>query len=90
MNKPLLAVGAVALAVAAFASPYASDAPDGLERTAHDLAFGDRATDGVAPLADYALPGVDDERIATGGAGAVGALLAFGAAVGVGALLKRT
>ena len=82
------AVGAlaVALVLAFVVSPFASSAPDGLERVAADEALDTGATahaleDG--PLADYAVSGIDHERLSTGVAGVIGVLVTF--AVGTGA-----
>jgi cobalt/nickel transport system permease protein len=63
-------------------SPLASANPDGLEWVAEQAGFLERAK---APafhlLSDYALPGVSSAATATILAGAVGALLVFGAAL---------
>jgi hypothetical protein len=85
----ILAVAA-AVGLATAASPFASSSPDGLEKVAADQAFLER---GEAPettvLADYAIPGVDDERVATGLAGFAGTLLVFTAGSGVALLVRR-
>jgi hypothetical protein len=71
----LFCVLALALAVglATAVSPYASSAPDGLERVAADKAFLDQgrlhAVQEDAPIPDYSFPGVENERVATGLAG---------------------
>lgn len=83
----LLTVG-IAFAV----SPFASSEPDGLERVALDEGFDTTAEDHAladTPTADYALEGVDDDRVATGAAGAIGVAATF--AVGGGAfwLMRR-
>jgi PDGLE domain len=81
---------AVAIGLGTAASPFASSSPDGLERVAEDKAFID---DGrlapiqeESPVPDYAFPGIDDPRVATGLAGFAGTLvvfaLGFGLAVG--------
>ena len=43
----------------------------------------------AAPIADYAFPGVDDERLATGLAGFTGTLLVFALGFGVVKLARR-
>jgi hypothetical protein len=76
----------VALALGVLASPFASTAPDGLERVAADQGFDAAAADhalGQSPVADYEVRGVADERVATGAAGLAGVLLTFGLGVGV-------
>jgi hypothetical protein len=74
---------AVAIGLATAVSPYASSSPDGLEKVAGDKAFLDQgrlhSIQEDSPVPDYAFPGVDDPRVATGLAGFAGTLLVFGA-----------
>jgi hypothetical protein len=83
---------AVAVGLATALSPFASSSPDGLERVAADKAFiedGRLATiQEDAPIPDYAFPGVENERAATGLAGFLGTLLVFGRGDGVAALAR--
>ncbi|MBI4828052.1 MAG: PDGLE domain-containing protein [Nitrospinae bacterium] len=85
----IIALGA-SLGIAVFLSPFASEAPDGLERVAEDLKFIDRAISGplqgAAPMPDYAIPRVTGPAAGMA-AGAVGALAAFAGAAGAGRLL---
>jgi hypothetical protein len=74
---------ALAIGLATAASPFASSAPDGLNRIAADKAFAARADAHHAPVAGYAAPGVADGRVAKGVAGFAGTLLVFGLGVGV-------
>ena len=81
---------AIAVGLATAISPFASASPDGLERVATDKAFID---DGKlapiqedAPVPDYAFPGIENERVATGLAGFFGTLLVFGIGFGIAAL----
>jgi PDGLE domain len=88
----LFTIPALALAVglATAASPFASASPDGLERVAEDKAFLDRGeAQEASALDDYAIPGVSDERMATGLAGFAGTLVVFGAAYGVAVVARR-
>ena len=84
---------AVAVGLATAASPFASSSPDGLERVAGDTGFaGDGRLHTVqdeSPIPDYAMPGIDDPRVATGLAGFTGTLVVFGLAYGAGAVLRR-
>jgi hypothetical protein len=80
---------AVAVGLAAAASPYASSSPDGLEKVAGDRAFLDRAVQKDSPAPDYAFPGVDDSRVATGLAGFAGTLVVFGFGFGIAAVARR-
>ena len=82
----------VALIVAAVLSPFASSSPDGLEKVAEDLGFlhkGEGEPVLIAPVPDYAMPGVKNESVATAAAGIVGTLLTFGAAYGLAKVVKR-
>jgi len=85
----LLAGIALALVVVLF-SPLASGHPDGLERVAEDKGFIEHAKD--APyeiLPDYTIPGIEDERVTTILAGAVGVLVVAAFTYGVGLMLRR-
>lgn len=79
----------IAAVIAAGVAPFASQAPDGLEKVAEDQGFHEES--GAAPVwrfalfPDYAAPGVHNEVLATGLAGLAGALATFGAAL---ALMK--
>lgn len=90
VKKNVLLGIAIALAVAAFLSPFASSSPDGLERVAKDLGFlhlseGKELLHTVMP--DYKFPGIAQERVATALAGIIGTLLAFAAIYTVGKML---
>ena len=65
------------IGLATAVSPFASSAPDGLNRVAADQGFAARGRRQDAPVAGYAFPGVDDERLATGLAGFAGTLVVF-------------
>ena len=82
----------LALALAVFVAPFASSAPDGLERVARDKGFASKL-DGEpvgppAPMPGYAAPGVKHSRLSTALAGVAGVLLVFGAAFGVGWVVR--
>lgn len=75
-----LVLGGVVLAVglALFAAPFASELPDGLEAFAEKAGFADRAGAAApAPMPDYQVPGLRWAMLATGLAGAIGTLAAF-------------
>ena len=84
---------AVAVGLATAVSPYASSSPDGLEKVAGDKAFLDQgrlhSVQEDSPVPDYAFPGVDDPRVATGLAGFVGTLLVFGLGYGLVVVARR-
>ena len=82
-------VVAVAVGLATAVSPFASASPDGLERVAEDHNFLAAAESREGPVTDYAFPGIEDERLATGVAGFVGTLVTLAAGWGLVALLRR-
>ncbi len=84
---------ALAIGLALFASPYASSAPDGLNKVAESKGFLDdgrlhRFQDS-SPIPGYAFPGIDDPRIAKGLAGFVGTLLVASLSTGVLLFVRR-
>ena len=92
MTMRLFTIVAVALAIglAAAASPFASSSPDGLERVAEDQAFATAAkAPQESPIPDYALPGIGDERLATGLAGFAGTLIVLTAGYGLASVARR-
>ena len=84
---------AVAVALGTAFSPFASGSPDGLEKVAEEQGFLDRgrlaAVQEEAPAPDYAFPGVEDPRVATGLAGFAGTLGVFLLGAGVVAVVRR-
>jgi cobalt/nickel transport protein len=84
---------AVALAIAAFVAPFASSAPDGLEKFAAEQGLEERAGDTAgwtrAPLPDYRVKGIRSECVATALAGVAGTLAVFGIAFGLAKVLGR-
>lgn len=78
-SRTFLVVGLlVTLLVAGVGSYYASASPDGLERVAEQVGFGDQAREPATadgPLAGYETTGVEDGRISGGLAGVVGSLV---------------
>jgi hypothetical protein len=84
---------ALSVGLAVAVSPYASASPDGLEKVADEKGFLENgrlhAVQAESPIPDYAFPGIEDERLATGTAGFVGTLLVFAIAVVLGGLARR-
>jgi cobalt/nickel transport system permease protein len=74
---PAVGLLVVALAIAAFAAPFASPLPDALEAVAHRLGFA-AAARGLwpAPAPDYALPWLAAGRASAAITGLVGSLVA--------------
>jgi cobalt/nickel transport system permease protein len=85
----------VALAVAVFLAPIASEWDDGLEFVSNKLGIL-AETEGppkvVSPMPDYKLwiAGADHVKVATAAAGVVGTLVVFGVALGMARLLPRS
>jgi cobalt/nickel transport system permease protein len=76
--------GLVISLAAVLLSPWASGSPDGLERVAEEKGFLDRGEDPAYEiLPDYTVPLVENQVLTTILAGAVGVLIAFGAAYGL-------
>jgi hypothetical protein len=74
----------------AIISPIASASPDGLERVAEDHEFsGKAAASSFSVIPDYALPGIENEAVATILAGILGTLILFGMGFGIASLLKK-
>jgi cobalt/nickel transport system permease protein len=84
---------ALAVGLATAVSPFASPNPDGLEKVAEQKAFLDQGElAGIqedSPIPDYAFPGVENERVATGMAGFVGTLAVFAVGLGLAWLVRR-
>ena len=81
----------VGLGLAVLISPFASSAPDGLEKVAAEEGFDEAATEhelASGPMADYAVAGIEQERVSTGVAGLVGTLVTFGIGLGLFAALR--
>jgi len=83
----------VATALAVFIAPFASGAPDGLERVAVDEGFetaaaGQPAWD-LSPLGDYRFPWISDERAATAAAGLTGTIMLFAVVLLIGRTVGR-
>jgi PDGLE domain len=84
---------AVAVGPATAVSPFASSSPDGLEKVAekkdflHDGRLHSVQND--SPIPDYAFPGIDNARVATGVAGFVGVLAVFALGYALAFVLRR-
>lgn len=91
VSKLILYGSLVAFGLALLTSPFASPWPDGLERVAEDKGFADRGYVQYfrAPIPDYLLPGVRNEKTATALAGGLGTAGMLGAGYGLGLVLKR-
>ena len=80
----------ITLGLAIFVSPYACSWPDGLDKVAEKFGFAGRAATLIkAWIPEYKMPGISSAGIATAVAGAIGTLLMFGLACGIGRMLVR-
>ena len=82
----------VAIGLALVVSGFASSSPDGLEKVAKDKGFLETARDHLfadGPLADYAVKGIDNERLSTGLSGLIGVLVTFGVGWALFALVRK-
>jgi cobalt/nickel transport protein len=92
-NKRLWIFAGAALALAivlgVVVSPFASKSPDGLDKTANEKGFAKKAEEARpawthSPMADYAVPGVKNEKASTSLSGLFGVLITLAAALVIG------
>jgi len=77
-TRGLMARGLIAaVAVAGLLAPWASSAPDGLDRVAEDLQFATLATSSWALAPEYSVPGVGWPALAVALAGIAGVVFVF-------------
>lgn len=82
----------IALFMACVLSLFASPEPDGLERVAEDYGFAEKAEGQEvlqAPIPDYTIPGIEDEKVATALAGLIGVLIILVVTFGWAKILKN-
>jgi cobalt/nickel transport system permease protein len=79
----------IALAVAVFLGPFASEQPDGLEFVGAKLGFLNESP-AHAPMLDYQFPGLNQVRLATAVAGLIGTLAVFGLGWGMSRVLSQS
>ncbi|MDE2686948.1 MAG: energy-coupling factor ABC transporter permease [Chloroflexota bacterium] len=87
-------VGYIIAVAVTLLAPFASGSPDGLERVAEDAGFIERAQDApYAIIADYVVPGIQNEGVATILAGIIGVTIIYalvaGGVYGLYALYRR-
>lgn len=84
----------ISLLLALFLSPFASPNPDGLEKMAEKMGFSEKGKDWkfwqYAPLRDYTIPWIKNEKISKVLSGTIGTLAIFLATVGIGRLIKKS
>jgi cobalt/nickel transport system permease protein len=81
----------IALAVAVFLAPFASEHPDGLEWVGGQIGFLKEEPSVIpAPLAEYQMPGLGDHvKAATAIAGLAGTLVVFAVGLGLARIFSR-
>ena len=83
MNIRWWVVGYVIAVAVTLLAPLASGSPDGLERVAEDAGFIERAQDApYAIIADYVVPGIQNEGLATILAGVIGVTIIYALVAG--------
>lgn len=83
MNIRWWVVGYVIAVAVTLLAPLASGSPDGLERVAEDAGFIERAQDApYAIIADYVVPGIQNEGLATILAGVIGVTVIYALVAG--------
>ena len=76
-------VGYIIAVAVTLLAPLASGSPDGLERVAEDTGFIERAQDApYAIIADYVVPGIQNEGVATILAGIIGVTIIYALVAG--------
>ena len=84
----------IAFLMALFLSPFASTSPDGLEKVGLEMGFAEKGGEGTlwkhAPLRDYAIPWIKNEKISIAISGLIGTLGIFLIAFGIGKLMHKT
>jgi len=83
----------VALLVALFLSPFASTSPDGLEKVAEMRRFSEEGERWKfwkhAPLSNYSLPWIKNEKASTALSGLIGTIAIFFITIGIGKAIKK-
>lgn len=69
--------------------PFASDAPDGLEKVAESLGIGEHEPTWSGLMPDYTLPHVENTYVSTLVAGVFGVFLVFGVTYLLGTVMAK-
>ncbi|MFH0771979.1 MAG: PDGLE domain-containing protein [Candidatus Omnitrophota bacterium] len=89
-GKEILAGLLIALFLAIFITPFASEWPDGLEKVAEEKGFIKAAEEPLfrAPLADYTWPAIKSDKLSASFSGIAGTLMTFFLAYGASYVLN--
>jgi len=83
----------IALLLALFLSPFASTSPDSLEKVAATKGLSEKGEGWKfwkhAPLSDYTLPWIKNEKVSTALSGLIGTLAIFFITIGIGKVIKK-
>jgi hypothetical protein len=85
MRKVIL----LSIVISILAAFFASASPDGLEKVAATLSFGERGMERSSIMTDYAVPFVAHEGISTSLAGILGVFITLGLFAGVAVAMKK-
>lgn len=92
-NRTFVGIGIlVALLLAFFVSPLASNEPDGLAKVASDNSLDSGAKQSAtakSPTANYKTTGISNEKVSKGVSGVIGVVLTLGLGWGLFASMKR-
>ncbi len=84
----------ISLLLALFLSPFASPSPDGLEKVAEMKGFSEKGEScklwKFAPLPDYVIPWIKNEKVSTALSGLIGTLSIFFIVLGIGRIMKKS
>jgi len=84
----------IALLLTLLLSPFASPHPDGLEKVAEMKGFSEKGENWKfwkhAPLPDYSIPWIKNEKVSTALSGLIGTLAIFFIVLGIGKLIKKS
>ncbi len=84
----------ISLLTALLLSPFASPHPDGLEKVAERKGFSDKGETWkfwkYAPLPNYNIPWIKNEKVSNAFSGLIGTLAIFFIALGIGRLIKKS
>jgi cobalt/nickel transport protein len=84
----------ISLLLALSLSPFASTSPDGLEKVAEMKGFSEKGEGWklwkYAPLPDYGIPWIKNEKVSAALSGLIGTLAIFFIVLGIGRLVKKS